>query len=171
MSVFAGHTLFYGLKSLVNKGVSVGQEIQTGVFLGSAAFSIGSIWQPAVNFLQLTNPPFVQVAGCTWVCCGGLRLFRIIYSPILSIEPNNYKNVNNDASLSLAIGGASSAFVGTDVAYLNGEGNFLRPYIGVEPDMSQLEGCFRAGSSSAMGFAVAQTAQNLTYTYGKNWTD
>jgi hypothetical protein len=64
----------------------------------------------------------------------------------MSVEPNNYKNLKNDASLSLAIGGASGAFVGTDVAYLGGEGNFLRDLIGVEPDMSQFEGCFRAGN-------------------------
>jgi len=70
-----------------------------------------------------------------------------MHSPILAIEGNNYKNLKNDASLSLAIGGASSAFVGTDVAYLNGEGNFLRPLVGVEAHMSQLEGCLRAGKT------------------------
>ena len=149
--VFLGHTIFYALKSMVSSKVSVSQEIQTGFFLGSAAFCSGAAWQPVVNFLQLTNAPFVQVAGCTWVACGlaffgGLRLFRIIYSPILSIDGNNYNNLKNDASLSLAIGGGSSAFVGTDVAYLSGEGNFLRPIVGVEPDMSAIEGCIRAGS-------------------------
>ena len=148
--VWMGHTLYYGLKSFVSKDISVSQEMQTGLWLGSAAFCSGAVWQPLVNFLQLTNAPFIQVAGCTWAVCGfafftGLRVFRIVYSPILSIEPNNYKNCKNDASLSLAIGGASSAFVGTDVAYLGGEGNFLRPIVGVEADMSQVEGCFRAG--------------------------
>lgn len=149
--VFLGHSIFYGLKSLVSKKVSVTQELQTGFWLGSAAFCSGAVWQPLVNFLQLTNAPFVHVAGATWLCCGmvffgGCRLFRILYSPILAIEPNNYKNCKNDASLSLAIGGASGAFVGTDVAYLNGDGNFLKPFFGVEPDMSELEGCIRAGT-------------------------
>lgn len=95
----------------------------------------------------------------------------MVYSPLLSIEGNNYKNLKNDASLSLAIGGASGAFVGTDVNYLGGDGNFLRPYVGVEAGMTDIEGCVRAGTSTALGFAVAQTAENLTFTMGKNWTD
>jgi hypothetical protein len=89
----------------------------------------------------------------------------------MSIDAGNYQNLKNDASLSLAIGGASGAFVGTDVAYLGGEGNFLRPLVGVEPDMSQIEGCVRAGTSTAIGFAAAQSAENVVWSKGKNWTD
>ena len=89
----------------------------------------------------------------------------------MSIDAGNYKNLKNDASLSLAIGGASGAFVGTDVAYLGGEGNFLRPIVGVEPDMSQLVGCTRAGTSTAIGFAAAQSVENVVWTKGKNWID
>merc|ERR1711918_226573 len=84
--------------------------------------------------------------------------------PAMNIEPNNYQNLKNDASLSLAIGGGTSAFVGTDVAYLDGEGNFLRPIVGIEDGVSDLQGCVTAGSSTALGFAVAQTAENLVWT-------
>ena len=82
--VFLGHSIYYGLKSIVSKEISIGQEVQTAFFLGSAAFCSGAVWQPVVNFLQLTNAPFEQIAGATWLCCGlsffgGLRFFRMIY--------------------------------------------------------------------------------------------
>lgn len=174
--VFVGHSLFYALKGMVTGKGDLSTELQTGFFLGSAAFCSGAIWQPAVNFLQMTNAPFYSIALGTWGVCGlaffgGLRLSRIIYSPIMNIEPNNYKNLKNDASLSLAIGGGTAAFVGTDVAYLNGEGNFLRPIVGIEEGVSDLQGCVTAGCSTALGFAVAQTSENLIWSQGKLWTD
>lgn len=174
--VFLGHSIFYGIKGLVTGKGDFGTELQTGFFLGSAAFCSGAIWQPAVNFLQMTKAPFLSVALGTWAVCGlgfygGLRLFRTVYSPFMNIEPNNYQNLKNDASLSLAIGGGTSAFVGTDVAYLDGEGNFLRPIVGIEDGVADLQGCITAGSSTALGFAVAQTAENLVWTQGKLWVD
>jgi len=175
--VFLGHTLFYGLKGATTGKVNMDVEMQTAWFLGSAAFCSGAIWQPAVNFLQMTNAPFMSVAGCTWAACGlafygGLRFFRQVYSPIFSaVEGPHYQNLKGDASLSLAIGGGTSAFVGTDVAYLNGEGNFLRPIVGIEEGMSDLEGCIKAGTSTGLGFAVAQTAENLVWPRGKLWVD
>ena len=70
-----------------------------------------------------------------------------------------------------AIGGASSFFVGTDVAYLGGEGNFLRPIVGVEDIDSDIVGICKAGTSTAMGFAAFQTVQNVTYKQGQAWLD
>ena len=70
-----------------------------------------------------------------------------------------------------AIGGASSCFVGTDVAYLGGEGNFLRPLVGIEDVDSDLLGICKAGTSTAMGFAVAQSIQNVSYKPGQAWLD
>ena len=63
-------------------------------------------------------------------------------------------NFATDAYLSMAIGGASSFFVGTDVAYLGGEGNFLRPVVGVEDFDSDLLGVAKAGTSTALGFVA-----------------
>lgn len=76
-----------------------------------------------------------------------------------------------DAALSSTIGGATGFFVGTDVAYMSGAGNWLRPVIGIEEGVSDLVGCATAGTSTALGFAVAQSAQNLVYPKGQCWLD
>ena len=175
--VFLGHTLFYAIKSTFDSSVKMSQEVQTGVFLGSAAFCSGGVWQPLVNLFQLSGQlPFEAVAtgagiGCTLAFFGGLRGFRMVYSNFMDIEAGNYANLKKDASLSVAIGGASFGFVGTDVNYLAGEGNFLRPLVGVEAADSVITGCIKAGSSTALGFAALQSAQNVTFLKGKNWTD
>ena len=175
--VLLGHTLFYAVKSTFDSSVKMSQEVQTGVFLASAALCSGGVWQPLVNLFQLSGQlPFEAVAtgtgvGCTLAFFGGLRGFRAIYSNFMDIEAGNYANLKKDASLSLAIGGASFGFVGTDVNYLAGQGNFLRPLVGVEAADSVITGCVKAGASTALGFAALQTAQNLAYQKGKNWTD
>ena len=79
--------------------------------------------------------------------------------------------MKNDAALSVSIGGATGAFVGTDIAYLNGEGNFLKSTVGVYPSDSVLTSCVKAGTSTAIGFTGAQSVQNVVYKNGKNWTD
>ena len=80
-------------------------------------------------------------------------------------------NFATDAYLSMAIGGASSFFVGTDVAYLGGEGNFLRPIVGVEDVDSDLLGVAKAGTSTALGFVAFQSVQNVTFKAGTAWLD
>ena len=71
----------------------------------------------------------------------------------------------------MAIGGASSFFVGTDVAYLGGEGNFLRPVVGVEDFDSDLLGVAKAGTSTALGFVAFQSVQNVAFKSGTAWLD
>jgi hypothetical protein len=175
--VAVGHIIYYGVKSLLDPSISVKQEVQIGTFLGSAAFCSGFIWQPSVNFFQGLDVPFMGVSLGTWAVCGaaffgGLRLFRSIYSPFLAIAPADKENLVHDALLSTSIGGASGGFVGTDVNYMGGEGNFLRPFVGVEATDSALSGCVKAGSATSLGFLAAQSAQNVTYPANvKNWTD
>ena len=45
------------------------------------------------------------------------------------MEANNYGNLKADGALSVAVGGATAAFVGTDVSF--GDSNWLRPLVGV----------------------------------------
>ena len=97
-----------------------------------------------------------------------LRLGRIIYAP-LGLEPANYANLCGDAMLSASIGAATGTFVATDISF--GAANPLRPLFGVEDSMSDLEGCIRAGSSTAAGFFLLQTAQNLVLPQKANWLD
>jgi len=179
IGVAVGHTIYYTLKRIItgNSKIDLTTEAHIGIYLGSAAFFSGFAWQPIVNALQSTNTPFLNVALGTWGVCGlafftGLRLFRIIYSPVMRIEANNSKNLVNDATLSLSIGGASGAFVGTDIVYQNGVGNeILGPLVGVLPTDSVLIGCTKAGSATAIGFTGAQIFQNVTWPSNKNWID
>ena len=85
------------------------------------------------------------------------------------VEENNYNNLKNDAALSLSIGAATACFVGTDVSY--GDGNWLRPVVGIEDSFSTPLGMCLAGSSTALGFLALQTGQNIVVPKGKNWVD
>ena len=77
-----------------------------------------------------------------------------------------------------ADGGDASAGVDGDaalrgklVAYLGGEGNFLRPLVGVEDFDSDILGVVKAGTSTALGFVAFQSIQNLTFKNGAAWLD
>lgn len=174
--VFLGHSTYYILKSFVDPSIKISTEMQTATLLGGAAFCSGAAWQPLVNALQCNGLPFEGVAMGTWVGCsiaffGGLRLMRIAMSPAGTVAGNDYDNLKKDASLSFAIGGATGAFVGTDVVYKEGAGNFLKDAVGILETDSNLMGCVKAGASTSLGFAVAQTGENIVYPMGKLWTD
>merc|ERR1711865_978242 len=98
----------------------------------------------------------------------GLRAGRAVY-PFM--PDADYDNLVADATLSASIGGATGFFVGTDAAYMDGAGNWLRPVIGVEDADSDIVGCLKAGTSTGLGFFVAQGAQNVVYPSGKCWLD
>lgn len=175
LAVIAGHTGYYAAKkALVDPTIDVKEQGCVGIWLGSAAVCSGGIWQPAVNAMQASEKlPFNVIVGATAVMCGGafftgLRLGRSVF-PWMPVCDN--ANFATDASLSMAIGGASSFFVGTDVAYLGGEGNFLRPLVGVEEFDSDLLGIVKAGTSTGLGFCVAQSIQNVSYKPGQAWLD
>ena len=63
-------------------------------------------------------------------------------------------NFSTDAYLSMAIGRASGFFVGTDVAYLGGDGNFLRPVVGDGDFDSDVLGIVKAGTSAGLGYCA-----------------
>jgi len=173
--VMLGHTLWYYAKSKIYPNVNVKTETVNGLWLGSAAFCSGFVWQPVVNTLQAAAVPFMGVAGGTVIGCGlaffaGLRMFRVLYSP-LGMPTVDNENFTTDAQLSIAIGGATGAFVGTDVAYMDGAGNFLRPLVGIEEGLTDLQGSIYAGASTSLGFTAFQGLQNISYAEGTNWTD
>jgi len=174
-AVLAGHTTYYTLKKLVyDPKISIGTELGLAVWLGAAATCSGGLWQPLVNTLQTSDKlPFEIVFAGTWLGCGtaflgGLRVGRMVM-PWMG-GPTN-ENMGTDAALSMAIGGASAFFVGTDTAYLAGHGNFLKPVVGIEDVDTDLVGCVKAGSSTALGFLAAQSLQNISYPTGQAWCD
>lgn len=175
LGVFLGHTLYMlGKKGFVSPEINATHEAQTGWFLGTAAFCSGRMWQPTVNVFTASGMNFTQVACATTIMCGasfftGLRLGRMLYSRIFDgIAHKNYSNLQADGLLSLSVGGATGAFVGTDTAQL---GNWLAPYFGVPEGTPDLVGAAIAGSSTGAGFIALQTAENLFIVDGKNWVD
>jgi hypothetical protein len=178
LGVFLGHSGYYAAKRALARDdtIDVETQIHTGVLLGTAALCSGTAWQPLVNFLQGAGCSFNQTAvgvvvGCGLAFFGGLRAGRFALSGSLhGVELPSYGNLKADAALSVSIGGATGAFVGTDVSFAAGE-NWLRPVVGVEEGMSNLAGCLTAGASTSIGFTAFQTAQNVAYDQGKSWVD
>jgi hypothetical protein len=154
----------------------MGTETQTALFLSTATFFSGTMWQPAVNLTTMFNAGFWPIFAGTGALCGcafffGLRLGRQLYGRLLglsAIAPPTYDNVKADAYLSIGIGGAAAVFVGTDFAMLD---NPFRSIFGVLPTDSTLVGCVRAGASTAAGYFTLQMVQNVSMPSGKNWLD
>jgi len=176
VGVCVGHALYYaGKKALVDKTIDMNAQLQTSVFLGAAAFCSGTVWQPSLNLLQAHGVNFIGSCMATGAACGGffflgLRGGRHVFSLFMpAIEKPSYANLKADAQLSLAIGGASACFVGTDISY--GAANFLSPVLGIAPDTPVLFGSLLAGSSTALGFTSLQMVENIVTPRAKNWVD
>jgi hypothetical protein len=210
LGVFAGHCAYFYVKKQVadadgsdgKPSIDMEKETQTGLLLGSAAFFSGTAWQPLVNALQGMELPFYQVFAGTWLGCAtafyfGLRTARTVLSgPLKHVHYPSYENSRTDKSLSLAIGGATGFFVGTDTAYLPAE-NFLINVVGIHEGMTVGTGCvvagelnfflimysfavyknaanlvsLIAGTSTSLGFLTAQTTLNTIYPTGRLWND
>ena len=178
LGVFTGHTLFMTIKKRVtgNDSIDISSEAQTGLLLGSAAFCSGTVWQPVVNALTSMSGDFNITAAGTTITCGvaffgGLRLARALYPRLgmTAIESPSSSNLKSDATLSMSIGGATGAFVGTDIGF--GDQNWLRPVFGIEDSAGALAGMTTAGSSTAFGFATFQSVQNVSVPHDKTWVD
>jgi hypothetical protein len=176
--VFAGHFTYYTAKKfLYDDSIVVGEQAHVALWLASAAAASGGMWQPFVNFFQAKGVELSFNSACfaTMVCCGtmfytGLRVGRYFYGAVLTgVPPGNYANLIADAQLSVAIGGATACFVGTDVSY--GDANWLRGIVGVEDGLGAVHGSILAGTSTALGFGAVQTVQNVLYPMGRCWVD
>lgn len=178
VGVFFGHCGFYAVKKAItgNTKILMKREIDTAILLASAAFCSGTLWQPLVNVLQGSNLSFNSVFLGTWVGCGtafyaGLRIGRTILPSFCEyVEEPTYTNSKTDASLSIAIGGATGFFVGTDAAYLPDQ-NFLIDVVGITEGTHDLVGCAIAGTSTSLGFGTAQSGLNMIYPAKKCWND
>lgn len=174
--VFLGHTVYFALKkAIVDKGIDLAVEVQTALLLASAAFGSGFVWQAALNAFQGHGASFSTAAVGTGLVCGatffgGLRIARGVYPKLgmAHIEPPTYRNLRDDAALSVAIGGATGMFVGTDVSMPD---NLLRGFVGIEDSASTLTGMAIAGKSTAVGFAAVQSGMNAFLPAGRNWLD
>jgi len=162
LGVFLGHMVYMAIKkSILPSKKTLGDEFGVGIWLGTAAFCSGTFWQPTVNLFAGLGFAFPMVALFTTIVCSGafltgLRAGRRIYNP-LGIEKAHSRNFAEDAGLSVAIGGASGMFVGTDITIPK---NCLDSFVGVYPDMTPVEGCIKAGTSTAVGFTLFHSIQN-----------
>jgi len=167
--VFAGHSIYKLIQSGMNPEIQMQTERQVAAWLASAAFLSGTGWQPVVNVcagmgLGFNGAALVTTGACAGLFFTGLRLGRRVFA----VGEANSANFVKDAQLGVAIGGATGAFVGTDVSFA---GNWLRPVIGVEETTSDIIGMVKAGSSTSLGFGAFQSVQNVTFPAGSNWTD
>lgn len=167
--VFAGHSIYKLVQSNFNPEVQMQTEKQVAGWLASAAFLSGTGWQPIVNTcaglgLGFNGAALVTTGACAGLFFTGLRVGRRVFS----VGEANKENFAKDAQLGVAIGGATGAFVGTDVSFA---GNWLRPVVGVEEATSDIVGMIKAGSSTSLGFGAVQSVQNVTFPKGSNWTD
>lgn len=177
IGVLGGHVAYYAAKkAVVDSSIDMSKELHTGILLASAAFCSGTAWQPLVNAFQGAGLSFNEVFFGTWAGCGlafygGLRVGRTLLSgPFEHIHEPTYENSKTDASLSVAIGGATGFFVGTDAAYLP-EQNFLIKAVGIQDGTPDLLGCAIAGSSTSLGFLSAQSGMNIIFPAKKSWND
>ncbi len=136
-----GHVAWHAIvqrRLLRREGVDLGKEAQTATLLGTAALCSGTAWQPVVNAAHGLGLGFNAAAALGGVVCaaaffGGLRLGRHVWAPILNhVLAPDYANLQADAGLAAAVGGASAAFVGTDCGFGAVGGNWLQPLLGVE---------------------------------------
>jgi len=185
MGVMIGHNIFYAIKkATMDKDIDMVTQVNTSILLGTAAFHAGTAWQPIVNTLhESLGCSFSQTLAGTFAGCGfmffvGLRIGRALFGGRLKgIEPAAYSNLKADAGLSISIGGATGCFVGTDVSFVsqaNGsviDQNWLRPIVGIEEGASDIVGMATAGTSTALGFAAVQMAQNAVVPAQKCWVD
>lgn len=176
LGVFGGHCIYNLIKKAtpMGKDINMGDEVQTGFMLGTAAFCSGTAWQPTVNMMGSMNLEFIPAAVGTGLMTGpafffGLRFARHVYPNLgmSAIARPDYKNCRQDAGLSTAIGAACAMFVGTDPGLV---GNFMKDIIGVEDAHFWFEGCKRAGTSTAVGFLAMQIVK-MIMPQGSNWID
>jgi hypothetical protein len=151
LGVGFGHFGYCVAKNAMGYRQDLTAQFHTSVLLSTACVFSGGAWQPIVNFVHdsahcgFNAVAFSAFAGCSFMFFAGLRFGRLVWSPMLiGVAPNNYLNLKADALLGLAVGGATGAFVGTDVSFMGADGveqNWLRPTVGIEEGMSDLEVC------------------------------
>jgi len=186
LGVFGGHMLFCSIaKKTYLPDTNLKKESQNAMLLGSAAFCSGMVWQPIVNYCHYNNMNFMNSMLTTTLICGssffvGLRVFRKLYNKISKqtkneqscekmftyIDDNNPNNLIKDLQLSLSIGGATGAFVGTDLSFSD---NFIIPILGTYESLSYINCMLLAGKSTCLGFGIVQSFQNISTK--NNWTD
>jgi len=169
LGVYFGHRALYLAKGAMGSEVDQAQEHQIGGWLATSAFLSGTAWQPVVNVLAGLGFSFTPAAVATTFVCGfcffsGLRLGRNVFK----VGKGDSSNLLKDAQLGFSIGGATGAFVGTDITFA---GNWLAPVVGVEETTSDIAGMICAGSSTSIGFASLQSVQNLIVPAKSSWND
>lgn len=144
--------------------------------LACAAFSSGTVWQPALNFSQNNGLNFEFAMAFVGVVCAtcfflGMQLGRIVTNSLARARSEeNLKTM--DATLAVSVGYATAFFVGTDSGYT---ANWLQPAVGERAIYNAsefFEDCLRAGFSTFLGFSFCQIfLLNWTSRDGANWAD
>jgi len=176
--VIVGHQLYHLVKSKVSdRPVDMEAELKTATWLATGALCAGSAWQPAVNLfagsmgLGFTSTFLGVTAVCGTMFMGGLAAGRKMYS---WMPDATSKNIKQDIGLCISIGGATGMFVATDPSFIANADllySATAPLFNITSEMSTLQGCAIAGSSTMTGFALFNGAQNVLLPAGQNWMD
>lgn len=172
LGVLCGHVTYQFCKSFFCAHVDIAHEVVIGIWLGSAAFCSGAVWQIIVTMSSSTYG-FLGTLFWTGMVCGfcffaGLRLGRSLYW-LLGMPPATYDNLNSDRLLAISVAAGAALFVGTDASYTNLVVDLLG--IRILSSDSAAKGVVRAGMSTFYGFLAMQALQNVVVPRGLCWLD
>lgn len=176
LGVFVGQILLYVVLKRIKPSHWTGwsNAVLAASVIATASFCSGTAWQPAVNTAAIHIDEFTAAALFVGLICGvffflGLTCANESVAAVLKV-PRQPRRVllAHDVSLSVAVVGAAAFFVGTDQNY---PGNWLSPVVGERSGASVGLDSFKAGLSTALGFAVFQCVLVLATPAGLLWTD
>lgn len=128
--------------------------VESGLIVSTGSFLSGAIWQQLVNRLHDGGLSFTAGMTLTGLGCGACFYIGITMVALLATRGRRSPlDFAKDLTLSVAISGATAAFVGTDMAW---HGNWLQVLVGERRGTSPLSDCLRAGSSEVIGFCAIQ---------------
>ncbi|KAL1521993.1 hypothetical protein AB1Y20_021638 [Prymnesium parvum] len=133
--------------------------VRSGCIVASGSLLSGTAWQPLVLWLSSGGIPFTLGALLTGVACGAAFFVGINVAEIGSsaVDRGQWRRARSDVvkdlSLSVAVAGAATAFVGTDTSW---HGNWLQQLVGERIGASVWLDCFKAGCSTLLGYSVLQ---------------
>lgn len=128
--------------------------VRSGLVVSAGSLLSGSAWQPLVTTLHGAGLGFNAGAACTGAACGAAFYVGITLAAMLNAREcrRPASDLVKDFTLSLAVVGATAAFVGTDARW---HGNWLQPLVGERHGQDYTD-CLKAGFSVVVGFGALQ---------------
>jgi hypothetical protein len=156
---FIGNALLIACLSCLNGWPGWRHLITSGLVVSTGSLFSGTIWQPLVNRFSRLGLTFNAGMLCTGSICGAVFFIGITAAAFASLRlagtafHRPWSDIVKDASLSVAVCGATACFVGTDMSW---HGNWLQRLVGERDHSSPSLDCVKAGFSTLIGFGAIQ---------------